>query len=151
MSKHRLHSRRSVRQATVVHLLAWVAVIATLEVVMRPEEAETVPTETSAAPSIPPDVVDSLRFAPVPTSSPGVPAEGSGTFVAVAGSGLRTGAGKNLLTYRVEMEGGVPVDATGFAATVEQILADPSGWASTGDYSFQRDDMAPVRIVWATR
>ena len=79
-----------------------------------------------------------------------MPAEGPGTFVAVDSSGGRTGAGENPVTYRIEVEDGVPVEASGFAAAVEQILAVQSGWTSAGDYSFQRDVMAPVRIVLAT-
>ena len=62
--------------------------------------------------------------------------------------GPRTGRGQ-LLTYRVEVEKEVAVDADLFGAEVEKTLADERGWSSRG-WAFQRTRAASTRVLLAT-
>lgn len=61
----------------------------------------------------------------------------SDVFTAAPGESVATGTGE-LHTYTVEVEAGLPVDTSEFAAAVETILADPRGWTAAGDVRLQR-------------
>ncbi|CAN5121646.1 hypothetical protein BH09ACT10_BH09ACT10_00270 [soil metagenome] len=94
---------------------------------------------TSRAPQIP-------RPAAV---APVVPDRASGIFEAAAGTSARVGRG-HLVTYRVEVEDGLPIEPSAFAAAVDGTLADPRGWTSAGEYSFKRSPRAVLRILLAS-
>ncbi|MGV8967465.1 MAG: DUF3152 domain-containing protein [Cellulomonas sp.] len=79
-----------------------------------------------------------------------VPTHGSGTLVVVPGTTTAPGAGP-VRTVRVEVEGGLPVDAALFAATVMETLNDPRGWGAGGAMTFARTDGdAELRVVLAS-
>ncbi len=94
-------------------------------------------------------------LAPAPaTAEPDVPPSagrprtvlaGTGRLSVVDGGSRRSGSGP-LHRYRVEVEGGLGVDARAFAAEVDRVLADPRSWGAGGRASFQRVDAGPVRF-----
>jgi len=69
---------------------------------------------------------------------------GRHTWRVIPGSGPRVGTGGRLYTYTVEVEDGIdPAEYGGdalFAKFVDETLADPRGWTSTGSLSVQRVD-----------
>jgi hypothetical protein len=90
--------------------------------------------------------------APAPSTAPPVPVvqRGHGRLEVVPGTSARTGAGE-LTTYVVEVEGGLGIEASGFAAAVEGTLADPRSW--TARRAMQRvddEDDADLRVVLAS-
>ncbi len=108
--------------------------------------------------------VNSLNatLAPIPTptktvaprdanavTQPSVPETGSGSFKIADGSSARVGRGQ-LVSYQVEVEGGISVTPADFAAAVDSTLADRRGWSARGRYAFQRQSAARLRIVLAT-
>lgn len=79
-----------------------------------------------------------------------IPPAGPGTFGVAPGTdaGPETGT---VRVVRVEVEDGLPVDATAFAATVMATLNDPRGWGADGSVSFARTDgEAELRVVLAS-
>ena len=136
----------------VLALSAWTGVLAadrtdvTAEVVptSAPDLAGAEPREQ--APSAP--TTPTSEPAPAKAHVAEIPLQGDGKFDTEASSGRRAGSG-NLLTYEVGVEGGVPVDASEFAAEVERTLSDPRGWTSRG-WAFQRARAAGTRILLAT-
>lgn len=61
-----------------------------------------------------------------------------GHFVSVAGSFASAVEAPRVVTYRVEVEQGLPVDAGCFAALVDHILAHENGWSRSGLFAFRR-------------
>ncbi|RYV52277.1 DUF3152 domain-containing protein [Pengzhenrongella frigida] len=79
-----------------------------------------------------------------------VPPNASGGFVVVPGAVPAPGQGP-VHTVRVEVEVGLPVDPTLFAATVMATLNDPRGWGAGGAMTFARTDgEAEIRVVLAS-
>ena len=79
-----------------------------------------------------------------------VPRAGDGTFAVAPGTGPQVGDGR-LVTYTVEVEGGVPLVAAEVAVVVESVLADPRSWTGQGEWALQRVDADPdARIVLTT-
>lgn len=79
-----------------------------------------------------------------------VPPVGTGTTQVVPGSAPAPGPGR-VRTVRVEVEGGLPVDAPAFAGFVMDTLNDPRGWGADGTMSFARTDgEAEVAVVLAS-
>jgi hypothetical protein len=78
------------------------------------------------------------------------PTAAAGQLAVVPGT-APAGPGTQLLTYRVEIEGGLPFDGADVAAAVHATLADPRGWAAQG-YAFQRVDGADfdMRLILAS-
>lgn len=69
---------------------------------------------------------------------------GAGSYHTVAGTGPRTGSGP-LSTYTVDVENGITgIDEQAFAATVQQVLADPRSWTGRPGISLQRVSTATV-------
>ncbi len=92
--------------------------------------------------------------APLPATSPApvaVVQRGTGRTAVVGGTGPRQGTGP-LRRYTVAVEGGLGVDAVGFAGEVQATLADPRSYGAGGRASFQRVDGGPVafRVVLAS-
>jgi hypothetical protein len=69
---------------------------------------------------------------------------GPGTFTVIPGTTGRLGNGGRLYTYTVEVEDGIDLAPYGgidsFGRLVDSTLADPRGWAATGQVSVQRVD-----------
>lgn len=77
---------------------------------------------------------------------PVVVAAGDGVLRAVPGTGPVVGTGP-VMTYRVEVEGGLGIDPAGVAAAVEQTLSDPRSWTAGDARSLQRVDGEADRVV----
>lgn len=69
---------------------------------------------------------------------------GKATWRVLPGTTKRVGTGGKFYTYSIEVEDGIDPamygDDADFAKLVDQTLADPRGWTSTGDVSVQRVD-----------
>ncbi|MFE2872987.1 DUF3152 domain-containing protein [Embleya sp. NPDC059259] len=113
----------------------------------RPPESIPLPEQPSAQRDLPvrapasqdPDTLAGLRFPLEPTLKLG------GRFVTVAGGDTGPGTGKHL-AYRVEIEEGLALDGTLFAAMVQQTLNDSRSWARDG-LTFDRIDDAGASFV----
>nr|WP_082159321.1 DUF3152 domain-containing protein [Micromonospora sp. HK10] len=68
----------------------------------------------------------------------GYPTDGPGSFAAADGRSPVRGYDGPLHRYRVEVERGSGQDADGFAATVDEVLADPRSWIASGELRVQR-------------
>jgi hypothetical protein len=95
-------------------------------------------TEKPAKPADP-----KIPTAELPTG-PDFPQAGAGTFQVVPGTTARVGNAGRLYTYTVEVEDGIDLAPYGgidsFGRLVDATLADPRGWAATGQVSVQRVD-----------
>jgi Protein of unknown function (DUF3152) len=69
---------------------------------------------------------------------------GDGTFAAAAVTYPASTPEGRVVAYAVEIEHGIPIDATAFAAQVHVILVDPRGWQGV-------DHVAFVEVVSAAR
>jgi hypothetical protein len=69
---------------------------------------------------------------------------GNGKFVVTPGATPRVGGAGQLYTYTIEVEDGIDLTPYGgidsFGRLVDSTLADPRGWAGTGQVSVQRVD-----------
>ena len=81
----------------------------------------------------------------LPAPAPGDPTTGSGRFAVVPGRVKAPGPG-TVRTVRVEVEGGVPVDAGAFAGFVMTTLNDSRSWGHGGTVTFARTD-GPAQVV----
>ena len=79
-----------------------------------------------------------------------VPDKGSQKFRIASGTSPRTGLAGELVRYRVEVEVELPFDVDEFARDVDRTLGDRRSWTKTGHYSFERNEIGPLRIVLAT-
>ncbi|PWR05802.1 hypothetical protein DKT68_25110 [Micromonospora acroterricola] len=87
---------------------------------------------------------------PAPT---GYPSAGAGRFTAADGETPVHGTDGPLRRYRVAVERGTGQDAHAFAATVDEVLADPRSWIASGELRVQRvadADAADFTIYLAT-
>jgi hypothetical protein len=89
-------------------------------------------------------------------NGPNYPQAGSGEFDVLPGTGGRLGNGGRLYTYTVEVERGIDLAPYGgidsFGRLVDATLADPRGWAATGQVSVQRVDGGnpDIRVTLST-
>lgn len=92
----------------------------------------------------------------VPPSQPAeLPFRGDGDLVAAplaAEPSPESGGTVVTVTYSVEVEGGLPVDAEEFAATVQRVLTDARGWQAVEGVAFEQvppgDDVdVPVTLT----
>lgn len=106
-------------------------------------------------PAVPPDL--NIPTAELPKGAQFTQA-GKGEFDVLPGNGKRLGSGGELFTYTVEIERGIDMrpfgGAESFASLVDTTLADPRGWAATGQVSVQRVDGSQgepdIRMTLAT-
>ena len=112
-----------------------------------PTPAVTTPSADPVIPRTTPPIIVNGRAQP-PRIEP--PTAASGQLTVVPGA-APAGPGTQVLTYRVEIETGLPFDGAEVAAAVHATLADPRGWAAQG-YAFQRVDGADVdmRLILAS-
>lgn len=108
-----------------------------------PEPFATHPVgPAGAAPDGPADPDQNEAVAPA--AGPAVTS--TGAFVRVPGTGELAGSGR-LVTYRVEVETGVPVQPEDFVADVDAALLDPRGWTAVDGVSLQRTDADAVTLT----
>lgn len=60
------------------------------------------------------------------------------------------GTAATVITYRVEVEEGLPYEAADFADAVDTTLADERGWTKGGQHSFKRTPGGPLRVLLTT-
>jgi hypothetical protein len=87
-------------------------------------------------PSPPPSRTPS---APATTAPAEIPVSASGRLAVVPGRVPPAGPGRPL-TYRLEIERGLPLDPTAVAAEVHRVLTDPRGWQPIEGVAFGRTD-----------
>lgn len=90
----------------------------------------------SASPSRSPSPSASPSASPS-SSSIAVPATGPGTFTTARADGTLVGTGSRVRRYKVMVEDGIDVSASGAAAEISAVLADDRGWTRDGANSFQ--------------
>lgn len=116
------------------------------------EETEQDPKATEQ-PAVPPKL--DIPTAELPDGAP-FAQRGEGEFDVVPGRTDRRGSGGELFTYSVEIERGIDLRPYGgndsFASLIDATLADPRGWAASGQVSVQRVDSGEpdIRITLAT-
>ncbi len=71
------------------------------------------------------------------SAPPAVPATGPGTYDIAPGGSAPVGTGR-IYRYLVKVEQNSGVDPAGFAAAVEETLAEPRGWTASRRWGFQR-------------
>jgi Protein of unknown function (DUF3152) len=144
---HAASSRHAGRWSVGVAVLA----VAALALVLRPSVGHggdsgppvAATTAASSSPAPAPSRTSAptpRKTAPRPTPSPTpvtIPASASGRLVTVPGTAGPTGPGTPL-TYRLEIEGGLPLDGAAIAAQVQRTLTDPRGWQPIEHVAFVR-------------
>ncbi len=112
------------------------------------------PPDVSESPAVPPDL--NIPSADLPNGA-AYPEQGNGEFTVLPGRGERVGTGGDLYTYTVEVEGGIDLAPIGgldsFTSLVDATLAEPRGWAASGQVSVQRvdgDEEPDIRMTLAT-
>lgn len=106
------------------------------------------------APAVPPDL--NIPTAELPNGG-AFAQTGGGVWDVLPGRGSRVGTAGKLYTYTVEVEQGIDLAALGgndtFASVVDSTLAEPRGWAGSGQVSLQRvdgDEEPDIRISLST-
>jgi hypothetical protein len=109
--------------------------------------------EATEKPAVPPNL--NIPTAELPNGAAFAQA-GQGDFDILPGRGRRLGNQGDLFTYTIEIERGIDLRPFGgpdsFASLVDTTLADPRGWAASGQVSVQRVDGGDpdIRITLAT-
>ena len=148
MPHHSASSRHSARWAVGVAVLAVAALVLILRPAVghggdraAPAAVTTAPSPTPLPTSPAPTAAPTPRStAPKPTPEPTpvtIPASGTGQLVTVPGTAGPTGPGTRM-TYRLEIEGGLPLDGAAVAAQVQRTLTDPRGWQPIEHVAFVR-------------
>jgi hypothetical protein len=145
---HSASSRHATRWAVGVAVLA----VAALVLILRPavghsgDRAAPAAATAAASPIPAPTTTPTPRLTtprpttPRPTPEPTpvtIPVAGSGRLVTVPGTAGPTGPGTPM-TYRLEIEGGLPLDGAAVAAQVQRTLTDPRGWQPIEHVAFAR-------------
>jgi Protein of unknown function (DUF3152) len=147
------HSTASRHHPTRWAVLCAVLAVVALVVILRPavghgDSASTplapVATTSAAPTTLPPTTLAATpaattpkRTTPAPSTPVVIPASASGQLVPVPGTAGPSGPGTRL-TYRVEVEAGLPLDGTAVAAQVQRTLTDPRGWQPIAGVAFVR-------------
>lgn len=115
------------------------------------------PVPATATATATPTATPTETRTPTPTPTPvtvtptTVPDSGSGSFVVAGGGTGPVGGGSAGVRYSVEVEDGLPLDASAVAGEVDAILADERSWIALGRWTLQRVDTDPdARILLAT-
>lgn len=98
---------------------------------------ESAPLSAAASPSAAPSPSPSAK--PKPTKAAAVLKRGKGTFDTAAGGTGIVGSAGSLRRYQVQVEDGITAfDTDGFAAKVDEILADERSWIASKKWRLQR-------------
>jgi uncharacterized protein DUF3152 len=145
---HSTSPRHPLRWAVVVAAAAVVALV----LIVRPAvghggSAAPLPTTaaltaaptTTAAPSTaaPTRTTAAARTTPAPTTAAAIPDSASGRLATVPGEVAAVGPGTRI-TYRLEIEAGLPLDGPAIATQVQKTLTDPRGWEPIEHVAFAR-------------
>jgi hypothetical protein len=146
------HHSSSQRHPTRWALLVAVVVVAALVLVLRPaighsgdQAAPTtppavttaVPTQPSPAPATGTPATTTPKATPARTTEAAIPDSASGRLAIVPGAVPATGPGTQI-SYRLEIEAGLPLDGPAIAAQVQRTLTDPRGWEPIEHVAFTR-------------
>ncbi|MGW8763482.1 DUF3152 domain-containing protein [Streptomyces sp. NPDC055815] len=107
---------------------------------VEPTTVTPSPRPTTAKPKPKPSPKKTQKPSPKPTATrkkSTVPQSGTGTFTTARASGAPVGDTGTLRRYRVQVEDGVDLSASGTAAEIQRILAHPRSWAAHGRGRFQ--------------
>ena len=148
MPHHSASSRHPARWAVGVAVLAVAALVLILRPAVghggdraAPAAVTTAPSPTTLPTTRAPTAAPTSRpTTPKPTPRPTpvtIPASGTGQLVTVPGTAGPTGPGTRM-TYRLEIEGGLPLDGAAVAAQVQRTLTDPRGWQPIEHVAFVR-------------
>jgi hypothetical protein len=143
------HSPARPHHPTRWALLLAVLAVAALVVVLRPAighggeaapVASAAPT-TTAPPSTPaattPAPTTPPRTTPAPTTEAAIPSSATGRLAVVPGEVPARGPGTRI-SYRLEIEAGLPLDGPAIAAQIQRTLTDPRGWEPIEHVAFAR-------------
>lgn len=137
--------RRRLRRTLTLAALAFVLLLWAVTRAFGGEDAPTRADATAKRPTTPASPGSagvSASAGAAPSETPGaadpttVPAQGDGKLTIVAVPGADTARPGKTVTFGVEVEGGLGIDAGRFAAQVRQILSDPRGWESADGIHF---------------
>lgn len=107
------------------------------------------PTTESPTPSPEPS-----KTIPPTTKTPEpieVPTAASGDLTVIGGDATASDSAARIITYRVELEDGLPFDGAEVAEFVHTVLEDERGWPGVSDVRFSRThDDAELRIIVAS-
>jgi hypothetical protein len=149
---HSTSPRHPLRWAVVVAVAAVVALVLIVRPALghegsaRPAAAPAPtttarPTPTTAAPTTatPTTAAPTTTPKPPPTTpaQAAIPDSASGRLATVPGEVAAVGPGR-VLTYRLEIEAGLPLDGPAIAAQVQRTLTDPRGWEPIEHVAFAR-------------
>jgi hypothetical protein len=97
------------------------------------------PTSAPSEPVTSPSAEPASSPSPSDSPSPAGPQRGNGTFTLAAGGAPVVGTAGTLRTYVVEVEAGITAfTVDGFAAKVDEILAERRSWTAGGLWRLQR-------------
>lgn len=147
MPNHSAARRHPARWAVGVAVLA----VGALALILRPavghsgDRAAPAATTTTASPApttaTPTTTTPTPRPTtpkPTPPATPvTIPVSGTGHLVTVPGTAGPSGPGTPM-TYRLEIEGGLPLDGAAVGAQVQRTLTDPRGWQPIEHVAFVR-------------
>ena len=140
-----------------IPILVVVTVLAVLQSAKSSDQADTAAADQSGDPAETGDVYTGppVTEKPAKPADPKIPTaelppgpayaqSGAGTFTVIPGTTPRVGKAGRLYTYTIEVENGIDLAPYGgndsFGRLVDATLADPRGWAATGQVSVQRVD-----------
>lgn len=149
-TSHSTPPRHPLRWAVVVAVAAVVALV----LIVRPalghdgSAAPAAASTTSTAPlatvtptTAPPTTVPPRTVPPTATAAPtteaAIPNSASGRLATVPGEVAPDGRGTKI-TYRLEIEAGLPLDGPAIATEVQKTLTDPRGWEPIEQVAFAR-------------
>ena len=150
MPAHSSPPRHPLRWAVVVAVAAVVALVLIVRPAMghdgaaTPAAAAPAPT-TLAATTAAPTTAALTTAAPTTTPAPpattpaqaAIPQSASGRLATVPGEVAAVGPGTPI-SYRLEIEAGLPLDGPAIAAQVQRTLTDPRGWQPIERVAFAR-------------
>jgi len=143
---HSTPPRHPLRWAVVVAAAAVVALVLIVRPAVGPDgSAAPVPPTATAAPTttappttVAPTTTPARRMTtPAPTTAAAIPDSASGRLATVPGEVAAVGPGTKI-TYRLEIEAGLPLDGPAIATQVQKALTDPRGWEPIEHVAFAR-------------
>lgn len=152
MPAHSRPARHPVRWSWLAALAAVAALVLVVRpAIGRPHRADAGPppaaaatARPSASPTVRPQLRPRAKATPRTTPTPrvtAIPDAASGVLAVVPGRVAPSGPG-TVLTYRLEVERGLPLDREAVADQVQRVLTDPRGWQPIEGVAFSRVDVA---------